>query len=203
MITDDCIVPEPLAPWRLSLSRAIHRNRSQVHSRYFQLATVTSEGKPKNRTVVFRGFLESTNWLQIITDLRSDKITDLQHQPWAEICWYFSQTREQFRLNGTITIVAATETNSTLQKNRQLVWQNLSDAAREQFGWAEPKKTRDKNKNTLVITDISATEPSINFCLLLLKIDRTDHLELRGEPQNRWLYTLDELDNWCVEAVNP
>ncbi len=203
MIIDDFIVPEPLAPWRSSLSRAIHRNRSQVHSRYFQLATVTLEGKPKNRTVVFRGFLEQTNSLQIITDLRSDKIVDLQHQPWVEICWYFSQTREQFRLAGTIIIVTATETNLSLQKKRQSIWQNLSDAAREQFGWAEPKKTRDKSNKTLIITDISATDPSVNFCLLLLKIDRADHLELRGDPQNRWLYTLDELDNWCVEAVNP
>ncbi|MEO1006929.1 MAG: pyridoxamine 5'-phosphate oxidase, partial [Cyanobacteria bacterium J06638_38] len=44
-----------LAPWRSLLSGAIHRNRSQPHSRYFQLATVTPEGYPANRTVVFRG----------------------------------------------------------------------------------------------------------------------------------------------------
>jgi pyridoxamine 5'-phosphate oxidase len=203
MTTDNTILSEPLAPWRSSLSRAIHRNKSQVHSRYFQLATVSPEGNPKNRTVVFRGFLERTNWLQIITDLRSDKIADLQQQPHAEICWYFSQTREQFRLTGTITIITATETNLALQKNRQLVWQNLSDAAREQFAWAKPKQTRDMSKNTLIITDISAIEPSVNFCLLLLKVNRADRLELRGNPQNRWLYILDERNNWFVEKVNP
>ena len=42
--------------WRLSLTSALHRNRHLVYSRYFQLATVGLEGRPANRTVVFRGF---------------------------------------------------------------------------------------------------------------------------------------------------
>ena len=78
-----------LAPWRSALSSAIHRNRSQS-SRYFQLATVTAEGYPANRTVVFRGFLDDRqNRLKIITDSRSAKIQDIEHQAVAEICWYF------------------------------------------------------------------------------------------------------------------
>jgi pyridoxamine 5'-phosphate oxidase len=30
-----------------------------------------------------------------------------------------------------------------------------------------------------------------------------DLLELRGEPQNRWLYLRDEAGNWSVREVNP
>jgi PPOX class probable FMN-dependent enzyme len=197
------ILAEPIAPWRSNLVRAIDHHRSQPHSRFFQLATVTPEGKPKNRTVVFRGFLESTNYLQIITDARSKKVDDLQQQPQAEVCWYFTKTREQFRLAGTITIIAATETNPTLQKKRQLIWQNLSDAAREQFTWAEPQQKRDKQRNSLIIADVSPIEPPSNFYLLLLKVDFVDHLELRGNPQNRWIYTSDEQNSWLVEEVNP
>ncbi|NES70384.1 MAG: pyridoxamine 5'-phosphate oxidase, partial [Okeania sp. SIO2D1] len=58
---------EKLAPWRSPLSRALHRNRSLSYARYLQLATVTAEGQPKNRTIVFRGFLEETNHLKFIT----------------------------------------------------------------------------------------------------------------------------------------
>jgi pyridoxamine 5'-phosphate oxidase len=45
-----------LAPWRSALARALHRNRALVYARYFQLATVRADGRPANRTVVFRGF---------------------------------------------------------------------------------------------------------------------------------------------------
>jgi len=33
-----------------------------------------------------------------VTDARSAKIADLDHQPWAELCWYFRDARGQFRL---------------------------------------------------------------------------------------------------------
>jgi hypothetical protein len=55
-----------LAPWREPLARALHRNRSLAYSRYLQLATVRNNGRPANRTVVFRGFLENTNQLKMI-----------------------------------------------------------------------------------------------------------------------------------------
>ncbi|MFM7425627.1 MAG: pyridoxamine 5'-phosphate oxidase family protein, partial [Elainella sp.] len=94
-----------LAPWRTPLARALHRNRALAYARYFQLATVQHDGKPANRTVVFRGFLEPGNRLKLIADRRSQKIDQLAHQPWAEVCWYFPKTREQFRLSGTMAVV--------------------------------------------------------------------------------------------------
>jgi pyridoxamine 5'-phosphate oxidase len=66
-----------LAPWRLPLARALHRNRSIPASRYLQLATVRSDGRPANRTVVFRGFAPDTDWLQFVTDSRSQKVEQL------------------------------------------------------------------------------------------------------------------------------
>lgn len=43
--------------WRSQLARALHRNRALADSRYLQLATVGKNGRPANRTLVFRGFL--------------------------------------------------------------------------------------------------------------------------------------------------
>uniref|UniRef100_UPI0030DDB7BF pyridoxamine 5'-phosphate oxidase family protein n=1 Tax=Cyanothece sp. BG0011 TaxID=2082950 RepID=UPI0030DDB7BF len=82
---------EVLAPWRPILSRALHRNRSLPNARYFQLATINRQGQPTNRTVVFRGFLDNSNQLQIITDSRSEKIHHIHHNSLSEICWYFPQ----------------------------------------------------------------------------------------------------------------
>lgn len=46
-------------------------------------------------------------------------------------------------------------------------------------------------------------KPPENFCLLLLNPDKVDHLELRGNPQNRHLYTLQDNNQWSYTAVNP
>jgi len=89
-----------LAPWRSPLSSALHKNRSLPYARYFQLATVRANGHPANRTVVFRGFLEDTDQLKIITDSRSQKVDQIDQHSWGEACGYFPKTREKFRLAG-------------------------------------------------------------------------------------------------------
>lgn len=40
-------------------------------------------------------------------DGRTKKMDDFKKQPWAEICWYFTETREQYRLSGKISVIDA------------------------------------------------------------------------------------------------
>ncbi|BAZ43742.1 pyridoxamine 5'-phosphate oxidase-related FMN-binding protein [Chondrocystis sp. NIES-4102] len=191
-----------LAPWRSLLTAALHRNRSDAHARYFQLATVTPEGYPANRTVVFRGFLdEQHNTLKIITDLRSQKVQDLQYQPNAEVCWYFTKTREQFRIRGKLQLVTNEETDRDLQLARQTTWQNISDAARDQFTWLDPGKPLLDNPASA--SDPDPQTPLANFALLLLIPYQVDHLQLRGEKQQRCFYKLQTADEWIIEPINP
>jgi pyridoxamine 5'-phosphate oxidase len=131
-----------LAPWRSPLSRALHRNRRQTFSRYPQLATVRPNGRPANRTVVFRHFLDDTNGLLFVTDQRSEKIEHLAHNPAAELCWYFAHTREQFRLSGEMALLDATCTDPETLQIRQAAWATLSDNARQQFIWPAPGQPR-------------------------------------------------------------
>jgi PPOX class probable FMN-dependent enzyme len=190
-----------LAPWRSAIAHALHRNRSLVYSRYLQLATVKANGQPANRTVVFRGFLADTNQLKFVTDVRSDKIDQIQQQPWAEACWYFPNTREQFRISGSLTLVSSDESHPHLQPARIATWQELSDAARLQFAWPHPGKQKE-DQAAFNPSPPDPQTPIPNFCLLLLEPTQVDHLELRGEPQNRYLYRLDDQE-WSVQAVNP
>jgi pyridoxamine 5'-phosphate oxidase len=192
-----------LAPWRSPLSSAIHRNRSKPHSRYFQLATVTPEGDPCNRTVVFRGFLnDEQNALKIITDLRSAKIEDIRHQAVGEICWYFTKTREQFRLSGNLRLITAQDTNTDLQKARQATWHDLADSARSQFAWADPGQPA-ANKSAFDVDPPDPNLPLDTFCLLLLIPQKIDHLQLRSDPQQRRIYKLQEDSSWSTQLVNP
>ena len=190
-----------LAPWRSPLSRALHRNRSLVYARYAQLATVRADGRPANRTIVFRGFLEDQGHLQFITDRRSAKADQIMAHPWGELCWYFPKTREQFRLAGPLTLVSADHSSADLNQARQQQWADLSDAARLQFAWPDPGQPRAADGFAPPPPD--PADPPDTFCLLLLLAQQVDHLELRGEPQNRYRYRLQDDAGWAVEDINP
>ena len=197
---------DPLAPWRSPLSKALHRNRSQPFARYFQLATVRPDGTPANRTVVFRGFLNDTNHLMIISDRRSQKTEQIYQNSGAEACWYFTKTREQFRISGLLTLVTADTSDLQLQKARTQLWQNISDNARIQFAWPQPKAPRELDCSTDLFDPPAPEEktPLDTFCLLLLTPHRIDYLSLRGNPQDRRLYTKTEPDRiWQTTLVNP
>ncbi|MEM7794861.1 MAG: Npun_F5749 family FMN-dependent PPOX-type flavoprotein [Cyanobacteria bacterium P01_C01_bin.118] len=186
-----------LDPWRPALARALHRNRAKSHCRYLQLATLNHQGKPSNRTLVFRGFVDAD--LRMITDGRSEKVQQLQNCPWAEICWYFTVTREQFRIAGKLTIVD-TQDPEDIRLN---AWQSISANARQQFYWPDPGQPRDdavafeaKPPETLEGT------PPDSFYVLLLTADRVEHLALRGNPQDRHVY--ERVNNqWTMQTVNP
>jgi pyridoxamine 5'-phosphate oxidase len=192
-----------IAPWRSAIARALHQNRNLVYARYLQLATVGENHRPANRTVVFRGFLEDSNQVKIITDARSHKIDQIKKQPWAEICWYFPNTREQFRLSGCLTLIGDDHDHRIFQPARIKTWQELSDAARLQFAWPHPGQPRVDRPGAFEPSPPDPAHPVANFCLLLLDPVEVDHLELRGEPQNRRIYYRDEQNNWSSQEINP
>ncbi len=193
-----------LAPWRSPLSRALHRNRSLAYARYFQLATVRADGSPANRTVVFRGFSDRTelpNILKIITDQRSQKISQIGANPRTEACWYFPKTREQFRLTGSIRAVTDDSGDERDRWERSITWQNLSDAARLQFAWPTPGDRRSEASAFAPAPPDPQTPPA-PFVLLYLIPDQVDWLNLRGEPQDRKVYRQGS-DGWHEQVINP
>ncbi|EDX85295.1 pyridoxamine 5'-phosphate oxidase family protein [Synechococcus sp. PCC 7335] len=191
-----------LAPWRSPLSRALHRNRAQPVCRFLQLATIRPEGSPANRTVVFRGFRQETNQLMFISDRRSEKIVQIRQNPSAEACWYFTKTREQFRLRGQLMIITADTVAADLGETRRQLWQKISDSARLQFAWPTPKATRNPDSDAFEAPEIDSRTPPDTFCVLLLLPEEVDYLCLRGEPQDRIIYHLSK-ESWTVTSVNP
>lgn len=203
-------VSHELAPWRSPLSRALHRNRSLAYARYGQLATVRADGRPANRTVVFRGFLDQPdglgwNGLKFICDRRSGKVDELGVNPWAEFCWYFPKTREQFRLAGKVAI--AENAQGDLGPVRQQTWETISKNAQVSFYWPEPGQVRAEPSAFEIQADDSEAErpvrPPDDFVLLVLQPLAVDYLELRGEPQNRRRYVKESGPLWDVVEVNP
>jgi pyridoxamine 5'-phosphate oxidase len=142
--------------WRQRLARSLHVNRSQVQSKYYQVASVCSNGAPKNRTMVFRGFLQDTQSLLSVTDVRSEKIEEWQgdNKSRFEICWYFSDSREQYRLAGEVALISNSldssygelvlgkQTQKSILKQQ---WSNLSTNAKQPFYSSSPKAPFDEN----------------------------------------------------------
>lgn len=199
-----------IAPWRSPLARNLHEHRHQPQARYLQLATISTDGYPANRTVVFRGFLEASggthpagNRLKFITDARSQKANQIEHNSKCEACWYFPKTRAQFRIAGTLMSINYACSDPVMQAARSAAWQELSDPARLQFAWPAPGQLRVDDPQAFSPHPPQAMMPLDSFCLLLLEPIRVDRLELRGSPQNRWLYTWESSQNWSVQAINP
>ena len=207
--------------WKSLVLAALHRNRSDKGVRFLQLATVDRHNCPRNRTVVFRGFVEGTQTIMLAVDSRSEKLEQLTHNPHAAICWYFSKTREQFRLTGTITIVTekgvlAVQGTETLahrtsdnqrpenwQQNARLqLWGRLSGNARLLWYWPCPKGARARADSFLRQPPIESQTPPDTFVLLLFEVSEVDRLELKGVPQNRTIFSR-LANNWRVRAVNP
>jgi pyridoxamine 5'-phosphate oxidase len=148
--------------------------------------------------------LEPDSQIKFVTDVRSAKAINLlaDGSPWAEACWYFPKTREQFRLSGTLELVTAAASNTSHLTARQEAWQQMSDAGRIQFEWETPGVDRSDDPQAFNPPQPDPYQPSPNFCLLLLDIISVTHLELRGEPQSCYVYELLNQE-WQMRSVNP
>lgn len=208
--------PPPIRPWYNPHFGLTH----DVARCAVQLATVTGDGLPAVRTVVFRGWMQNPIrddeegagkpddpidvdvHLKFITDLRSSKMAESKV---AEACWYFTETREQFRLRGELIMVTHESTDARLIRQRTGLWKSISDAARAQFSWPTPGSDRppeaDDEKDFRCPADINAV--SDNFVLMLLRPNYIDHLRLKGFPQKRVLWRRGDQKSWDAQPVNP
>jgi pyridoxamine 5'-phosphate oxidase len=175
--------------WLIDLEKALKRNKRDAHNRYFQLATVDSEGWPRVRTVVFRGFADQTGALLFITDLRSGKMGSIETGGKAEACWYFTQSREQFRLQGHLMILDDSV-------DREAMWSRLSPAAKEQFFWVTPGALLGEG-------DSVPNQRGVPSTMVLIKLvpESVDHLVLAKE-QARQRHTQTG-DGWQASRINP
>ena len=217
--------------WRSLIDISIAKSRKIRGSNYVQLATVDSEGEPRCRTVVFRGFQSldqdhplsmsssldgKSCLLKMCTDLRSQKVQETKQQSTAEIVWWFPKSSEQYRIRGTLLLVGNANNNEnsdddkTLLIARKELWGNISDPARESFlGTAVPGAPYAPDTTTSSIPTGGRdpetgkpVPPPANFLLMLLKPTSCDYLRLVGD-QYRQIDTLNGEQQWSYQRVNP
>jgi len=155
--------------------------------------------------MVFRGFLSGTQSLLSVTDLRSDKILEWQsdNQSRFEICWYFSGSREQYRLAGKVAVISNSLDSShrdcvlgqhTKQNLLKQQWSNLSTNAREPFYLNSPKAPFDEG----------SIPPTQQDGLVTVGNDRNNNFDSNHSAQNNIAGSKFEIsDNFCVAVFIP
>jgi PPOX class probable FMN-dependent enzyme len=192
----------PQTLWRPSLILALYLNRHAPQARFAQIATVRADGRPANRTITFRGFLNDTPRLTFAADARGHVTAELTQSPWAEVCWYFPVTREQFRIGGPMTLVGDDARDETLAQARCETWRTMPESSRQIFNWPGPGRPRD-HRTPFPTEHTDAQTPLPHFRLMVLDPVEVDHLELNGNPQHRWAFRRDDRETWSGVEINP
>ncbi|MEM7737036.1 MAG: pyridoxamine 5'-phosphate oxidase family protein [Deinococcota bacterium] len=207
-MTESSQYPAWLPLWRTAFLR-------NARQRYVQLATVSPEGLPEVRTVVLRG-LADDGAPYLFTDARAHKYTSLEQQATAELHVYWSKTKEQFRLQGSIILADAVHLASDVwQACRQKMWDKLNHDGRALLlGPAPATPLADLIEDLpSADSDVEAlgklydrlethqTTPPATFALIAVQPARVDYLKL-GRPQIRARYEL-EADTWQGGEVVP
>lgn len=183
--------------WHGMLDAILKRNANLPSSTFVQVASVRADGRPANRTLTFRFFL-SANRLLFTADSRTEKITQFETNPWAEACWYFSESRVQFRLLGKMQAICDTD-DGELILARLRTWQERSTESRQSFTWpfaGQPLADLASFEHT------APAKPPSNFSLLVLTPEQVEILDLSQQPHARTLYRREEA-NWQAEEINP
>lgn len=109
-----------MAPWVPAFTNAVTRQLETASFITFSFATVDSNGAPKVRTCVYRGFIfndKKTNVITFTTDIRMEKFEHLKTNPKFEACFWFPATNEQFRVSGDAKLLTM---NNTTTFNHEL-----------------------------------------------------------------------------------
>ncbi|BBG97673.1 Pyridoxamine 5'-phosphate oxidase family protein [Prunus dulcis] len=169
------------APWKQLLLNAMESNAHLKHSSYIQLATIACNGRPSNRTVVFRGFQEDSDKIQINTDGRSRKI-----------CWYFTDSWEQFRINGTVDIIDGSNPDPIKLQQREKSWASSSLKSRLQYLGPQPGLPNLSEEPPKEVSVDPSTGP-------------VDYLNLKSNQRLTFASTgsPNEEKCWTSERVNP
>eukprot|EP00897_Mesotaenium_endlicherianum_P009669 jgi/Mesen1/8730/ME000052S08157 len=223
--------------WRQLLANAIRANRQLQHSSYCQLATVRPDGKPANRTIVSRLVPAPCGTGTAIGlgalgkcpkgpggDPEARRLKFLCSQPEKPalapgcllrfqsglLCWYFTNTREQFRILGILKSSGPDESDPDILQLRATVWESTSERQRLQFAYPPPGAARVPGEafpESLEPSD----EPLPAFSLLTLEPCQVDYLHLKKNRRIRYERAGDDGGDerdadggtWEEQEVNP
>jgi PPOX class probable FMN-dependent enzyme len=196
----DPLAPCPAPAWLATVEHLLARSRRTPEARYAQLATVSAAGAPRCRTIVVRAIVPEHGAIVFSTDARSPKAAELLTDPRAELCWYFTEAREQIRIAGEV-VLARADAPGLPWLSREALWNSLSDASRASFAWPAPGSSR--ADDAAFPLEPAGEEPQATFAACALVAREVDHLRLGASPHLRTRFTRVASGAWTSEEVCP
>lgn len=171
-------------------------------AKFFQLATVRANGKPANRTMAFRGFLDDSQEVTFVTDHRTEKLEEINNKNWAEICWYFTESREQYRIGGEMTVIDTETSDKSLQEARKKAWDDQSPNTRKWYAQPHPGKPRDQPDEKY--DPEPPQEVHDEFVLVVLDSAEVDYVNLKDNKRKSYTSTGSGAKReWKEQEINP
>lgn len=106
-LSENELCADPRQQFQRWLDQAIELK--EVEPTAMTLATVSPEGRPSARVVLLKGYDEQG--LVFFTNYQSRKGTDLDHNPWASLSFFWSSMQRQVRFEGRISRISAAESD--------------------------------------------------------------------------------------------
>ena len=194
-MTSEQVGVNPLPPWRPLLRGARQREGRAAGAGWLQLATVASDGSPRVRTLVFRGWSQAGD-LELLTDARSDKTAELLYQPMVELCWLFRKAREQFRLRGSAGVITSEKDPVALADH----WQKLAPSGRSVWAWPDPGKAFSEPGPWPCEVHDGEAVPQ-HLLLVRIHLTQVEQLDLKPHPHLRRCWEREH--NWRERRLNP
>lgn len=181
---------DDVVPWiERALSRGVLDAKSAFH--WPTLITTDERGVAQARTVVLRGFDALDFELTAFTDRRSQKVVEIERNPFAGMHVYDKATRVQLRLEGQ----ARVECSGPAWEQG---WQRASQGSLLDY-----QRTPGPGSPVHHLEDISQDVGcgKKNFALLRVRLRRVDYLHLGAERHRRACFSIDNANvsgEWLV-----
>ncbi|MBM2574877.1 pyridoxamine 5'-phosphate oxidase family protein [Jannaschia sp. Os4] len=140
--------------------------------RFVTLATVGARG-PQARTVGLRRASRSEAAVEVHSDLRTEKVEALRHDPRAEILAWDSRRQVQVRLAGGMTLIPADPDR----------WARVPEGSRTNYGTDPAPGTPVEAPEA-----VGRTPEIERFVALRMAVARIDVVSLKHEPHRRALF---------------
>ncbi|ANM15438.1 pyridoxamine 5'-phosphate oxidase-like protein [Rhizobium sp. N541] len=190
MEADHEVAPPNLADIDASAWRALETAATSPQSgfRFLNLCSVDSEARPQARMVVLRRADGPSRVLEFHTDSRSPKWLELSANPHVTVLGFSTQTRLQFRLQGTV------ELHAPGSEPANDAWDKLSTWTRTTYTGGPPGDEcgLDMIDEAVLPKPADDAKGKPHFGLLIFRARTLDWFQLRRQGNRRALLTYEE-----------
>uniref|UniRef100_A0A453J807 pyridoxal 5'-phosphate synthase n=4 Tax=Triticinae TaxID=1648030 RepID=A0A453J807_AEGTS len=135
----------------------------------------------------------------------NQQIGEIREWPLGEICWYFTDSWEQFRISGIIDVIDGSSLDPAKLQQREKAWFASSVKSRSQYLGQSPGVPVANDDHIKDVHIDPSAGPVDAYCLLTLDPEKVDYVNLKSNQRLMFTRTQegDEFNDWMAEKVSP